>query len=272
MTVAFCVGTGRCGTTFITELLGREAEVAASHERLRLAACYHMFTKWHGIPSDAEGFLADREVAVANDLASHGISFEASALLSHSIAELHDRFDAHFLLLTRRPDACVASFAVRGSVSELLGTSQVNMTVWGIDVLISKAFGIGGTARIEPYFGWNVLFINARSGVIDATPTCDAYAQHLLTPNDPAPSGCTAPNAAANNGTWNDLDSNFTFASQDVITRYRWSVGAKLKLSVLFLTVEGDLIQGGTSHDSNADVVDNSGSQESFSLSAGLDF
>ena len=114
MTVAFCVGTGRCGTTFITELLGREAVVAASHERLRLAACYHMFTKWHGIPSDAEGFLADREVAVATDLASHGISFEASALLSHSIAELHDRFDAHFLLLTRRPDACVASFAVRG--------------------------------------------------------------------------------------------------------------------------------------------------------------
>ncbi|HSY38379.1 MAG TPA: hypothetical protein VLA79_02590, partial [Polyangia bacterium] len=69
-----------------------------------------------------------------------------------------------------------------------------------------------------------------------------------------------------------DLNNNFTFPSQDVITRYRWSVGAKLKLSVLFLTVEGDLIQGGTSHDSNADIVDNSGTQESFSLSAGLDF
>ena len=169
-------------------------------------------------------------------------------------------------------DWVLPSFAVRGSVSQLLGTSQVNMTVWGVDVLISKAFGIGGTARIEPYFGWNVLFIDARSGVIDATPTCDAYAQHLLTPNDPAPSGCTAPNAAANNGTWNDLDSNFTFASQDIITRYRWSVGAKLKLSVLFVTVEGDLIQGGASHDSNADIVDNSGTQESFALSAGLDF
>ena len=82
------------------------------------------------------------------------------------------------------------------------------------------------------------------------------------------PPGCDP----ANNGTWNDLDNNFTFPSQDVITRYRWSVGAKLKLSVLFLTVEGDLIQGGTSHDSNADVVDNSATQESFSLSAGLDF
>ena len=86
----------------------------------------------------------------------------------------------------------------------------------------------------------------------------------------PAPRRPGAPRR--NDGTWNDLGNNFTFASQDIITRYRWSVGAKLKLSVLFLTVEGDLIQGGTSHDSNADIVDNSGTQESFSLSAGLDF
>ncbi len=113
-TVAFCVGTGRCGTTFITELLGLEPEVAASHERLRLAACYHMFTKWHGLPSDAEGFLVDRDQVVASDLSTHRISFEASALLSHSIAELHARFDARCLLLVRRPDEVVSSFAVRG--------------------------------------------------------------------------------------------------------------------------------------------------------------
>lgn len=112
--VAFCVGTGRCGTTFITQLLSLEPAVAASHERLRLAACYHMFTKWHGIPSDAEGFLADRDAVVAEDLAAKQVSFEASALLSHSVAELHERFDARFLLLVRRPDEVVSSFAVRG--------------------------------------------------------------------------------------------------------------------------------------------------------------
>jgi hypothetical protein len=112
--VGFCVGTGRCGTTFIAELLGREPEVAASHERLRLAACYHMFCKWHAIPTDPEGFLADRDRLVAGDLRHHRVSFEASALISHSIAELYQRFDARFLLLVRRPDACVASFAVRG--------------------------------------------------------------------------------------------------------------------------------------------------------------
>jgi len=166
-------------------------------------------------------------------------------------------------------DWVLPSFAVRGSVSQLLGTSQVNMTVWGVDVLISKAFSIGGTARIEPFFGWNVLFIDARSGVLDATPDCDAYAQHAaLVSGGANPTGC----GPATDGPWTDLGNNFTFASQDVITRYRWTVGAKLKLSVLFLTVEGALIQGGTSHDSNADIVDNSAKQESFSLSAGLDF
>ena len=112
--VSFCVGTGRCGTTFLAELGRMEPSVAASHERLRLPACYHMFCKWHGISSDPEGFLMDRERAIEQDLEAHHVSFEASALLSHSILELFERFDARFLLLVRRPDATVASFAVRG--------------------------------------------------------------------------------------------------------------------------------------------------------------
>ena len=112
--VTFCVGTGRCGTTFITELFALEPAVAASHERLRVAACFHMFCKWHSIPVDPEGFLQDRERLVAEDLREHAASFEASALVSHSIAELHERFDARFILLARQPAASVASFAVRG--------------------------------------------------------------------------------------------------------------------------------------------------------------
>lgn len=112
--VSFCVGTGRCGTTFITRLAELEPGVAASHERLRLPATFHMYCKWHGIEVDAEGFLSDRDAAVAEDLRHHGVSFESSALLSHSIVELFQRFDASFLLLVRRPDETVASFAARG--------------------------------------------------------------------------------------------------------------------------------------------------------------
>jgi hypothetical protein len=112
--VGFCVGTGRCGTTFLSALAGQEPEVAASHERLRLAATFHMFCKWNGIPVDSEGFLLDREEAIRSDLVAHRFSFECSALLSHSLEELFERFRARFLLLVRNPADTVASFSARG--------------------------------------------------------------------------------------------------------------------------------------------------------------
>jgi hypothetical protein len=155
------------------------------------------------------------------------------------------------------------SFAVRGSVSQLLGTDQVDMTVWGVDVLASKQFSIAGTARIEPYVGWNILFIDAKSGVIDATPACDAVALNATTPGGPSPS----PNcASAQVGTANDFNANFTFPAQDIITRQRWFGGFKLKLSVLFLTAEIDIAPAGTSHDSmeTQGAADRSGTQETF--------
>ena len=66
-----CVGTGRCGTTFLAQLGEHEPEVASSHERLRLGATFHMFCKWHGIAIDSEGFLLDREEAIRCDLTEH---------------------------------------------------------------------------------------------------------------------------------------------------------------------------------------------------------
>jgi hypothetical protein len=162
------------------------------------------------------------------------------------------------------------SFAVRGSASQLLGTDQVDMNVYGLDVLISKAFGLAGTSRLEPFVGWNVLWITAHSGVIDATPKCDAYEARQAAPSTnpmDAVGGC----AVAQNGGWNDTLANFTYPNQDVITRYRWSGGFKLKMSVLFLVGEYDFIQAGKSRDAQG-ARDESGSQQSFSFSAGFDF
>ncbi|HVK11541.1 MAG TPA: hypothetical protein VM597_22410 [Gemmataceae bacterium] len=112
--VGFCVGTGRCGTTFLAEAAGREPDVAASHERLRLGATFHMYCQWHRLPVDHEGFLRDREDAIRADLATRPFSFESSALISHSLEPLFERFRPRFLLLVRSPAETVASFAVRG--------------------------------------------------------------------------------------------------------------------------------------------------------------
>lgn len=112
--VGFCVGTGRCGTTFFARLSSREPGVAASHERQRLGATFHMFCKWHGIAVDPEGFLSAKEDEIRRDLATDRFSLECNALLSHSLEELFQRFQARFLLLIREPASTVASFAVRG--------------------------------------------------------------------------------------------------------------------------------------------------------------
>lgn len=111
--VGFCVGTGRCGTTFLSEIVKRERRVASSHERQRLAATFHMYCKWHGIAVDSAGFLRSREQVIRQDLSGHDYSFESNALLSHSVEELFHYFDARFLLLVRNPIDTVASFAVR---------------------------------------------------------------------------------------------------------------------------------------------------------------
>ena len=144
-TISFCVGTGRCGTTFLAKLAELEPTVAASHERLRLPATFHMYCKWHGIAVDPEGFLIDREAAIRDDLQNHHVSFEASALLSHSIAELYERFRAKFLLLVRSPDRTVASFAVRN---------------WFVDPIPWKDSSLPPTIRegVEPrhFFGRNL--------------------------------------------------------------------------------------------------------------------
>jgi hypothetical protein len=161
------------------------------------------------------------------------------------------------------------SVAVRGSVSQLLGTDQVDMTVAGVDVVISKAFSVGGTARFEPFLGWNMLFIDARSGVIDFTPGCDAYALRNLPMGTVVP---TCPGMRA--GTNDDLNANFTFPRQDVITRQRFSGGFKLKLAVLFFAAAYEIIPAGRSHDETQPVGarDDSQKQQSFALSAGFDF
>jgi hypothetical protein len=159
------------------------------------------------------------------------------------------------------------SLAVRGSASQLLGTSEVDLTVFGVDVIASKAFAIGGTARIEPFVGWSMLFIKAHSGVIDATPNCDAFAA----PGGPPP---TPQCAASQAGSGDDLNANFTFPEQDVITRQRFFGGFKLKLSVLFMAAQAEIALAGTTRDGSQSIgaVDRSAAQQTYSLSAGFDF
>ena len=141
------------------------------------------------------------------------------------------------------------SFAVRGAASQLLGTVQVDMTVFSVDVLASKAFGIGGTARIEPFVGLEHA-VHRRA---QRRHRRDAQLRRVRVQagrtRRRAPT-CAASQTAAPG---DDLNANFTFPEQDVITRQRWFGGFKLKLSVLFMAAQVEFVPAGTSRDELAD-------------------
>lgn len=112
--IAFIVGTGRCGTQFLSKVLALEPDIASVHERNPFNETFHRYCKWYGIPVDHEGFLKTKEREIEVDLQNHDYSVESSAFLSLSIQELYDRFNAKFILLVRRPDQVVNSYRHKG--------------------------------------------------------------------------------------------------------------------------------------------------------------
>ena len=157
----------------------------------------------------------------------------------------------------------IPSVAARGSASRLFGSEQLDLTVASIDISVSKSIGVQGTVNLEPYGGWNYLWIIPRSEVIDKTPNVDSL-------SDP-----------------NDLRNNFVFPDQDNITRHRFFFGTKVKYYVFALTLQLDLALAGSSVDdrqsnvrcddtgddeSLCDSEDQAGGQQTYSASLSLDF
>jgi hypothetical protein len=159
----------------------------------------------------------------------------------------------------------IPSVAVRGGVSRLIGEQDLDLTIVSVDLSVSKRFGIGGTWHAQPYGGWAALIIVPRSEVLDPTPNVD-------------------PLAPGNDG---DGQLDFVFEDQDSIFRNKFFAGVKLQYYVFQLTLEGQITLAGSSVDDRpgttetctvdmtstaCDAADESGSQQSFQISAGLDF
>jgi len=171
-------------------------------------------------------------------------------------------------------DLPLPSLAVRAGLSDLLGTDQVSLRVYSLDVAVSKRFGVAGTWQLEPYLGWDALLIDASSGLIDATPDCDAATVASTTASNAAAVAALPRSCQAQAGTSADYGANFRFPGQSLITRSRWFGGAKLKLWRLFLVGQFAWTTAGGSTDPHAAMGpadDQSGGQKAVSLSAGFD-
>jgi hypothetical protein len=192
---------------------------------------------------------------VVNLLDSQLLSWQGYAKLA-----LHEGFN----------DWPLPAFAVRGALAYVTGSEQVRLKVASFDLLLSKGFGVLKTFRLEPFGGWSFLFVQAHSGRIDATPSCDAYLVRTAAVGQPLGDSC----AEAQRGTSNDTLATFAFSDQDAITRNRFFLGAKVKFAVVFAAVEFELIPAGRSRDGSkpGGARDGSGQQQGLSLSAGFDF
>ena len=144
----------------------------------------------------------------------------------------------------------IPSIALRGMFSRLVGAEDMNMTTASADVSISHVFGLGKTVNLTPYGGYQALFIIARSGVLDVTPKTDEYLN---------PSGAL---------------SEFVFKDAGAILRHRPFIGLRLIFSVIRVTAEAMIVpKGGREGKLNGtSVADNSGMQQQYTLSLGLDF
>lgn len=156
------------------------------------------------------------------------------------------------------------SLAVRGGVSRVMGESQIDLTIASIDASVSKDFGVGGELALSPYAGWNWLLIVPRSDVIDKTPHIDSLAM-------PA-----------------DNRMLFVFEDQDTIIRNRIFGGLKIRHYVFSLILEANIALAGSSTDDRpgtdmacsdagspaviCDATDQSGLQQTYTATLGLDF
>jgi len=154
------------------------------------------------------------------------------------------------------------SFAVRGAVSRMMNQRELDLTVASIDIEVSKHVGIGGTWRLDPFAGWNILMIIPRSQVLDPTPNVDGLANP------------------------DDGKLNFVFHDQANIYRQRLFLGTKLQYYVFQLSLEAEFAFAGSSVDNrgtgmdctldptttNCDTKDIAKAQTTLSLSAGFDF
>lgn len=105
----FAVGTGRCGTHLLHELLSEERAVSAHHELDPLASAFARWVDWNRLPVDLTAFVELKRQDVARASASGRRYFEASAYLSLAVERLASSLDANFVLLVRHPADVVRS-------------------------------------------------------------------------------------------------------------------------------------------------------------------
>jgi hypothetical protein len=68
----------------------------------------------------------------------------------------------------------IPDLAVRGFGSRLVGNRDLDLTVAGFDLILSKAIGIAGVVNFTPWGGWGMVMFDAATGNLDFDPSHEA--------------------------------------------------------------------------------------------------
>lgn len=129
--ILFVVGTGRCGTHFINEILKKNKNIYTSHEINKEYEGFHRYQKHYNLKIDETGFINIKREEIETNFQNKNIkiSVESSALLSHSISLLNDSFDCKFMHITRSLERVVSSFYAKGLYKENYKSKKPNQII-----------------------------------------------------------------------------------------------------------------------------------------------
>tara|TARA_B100001250_G_C19710628_1_gene749011 strand:- start:164 stop:988 length:825 start_codon:yes stop_codon:yes gene_type:complete len=82
-------------------------------------------------------------------------------------------------------DVVPLDLAVRGTYSQMIGSPQLDISMVGLDVVMSKSFGVAGVVNIAPFVAYSPVWSTAGSQVIDGTPgTIDSPSGDFIFPEE----------------------------------------------------------------------------------------
>lgn len=175
-----------------------------------------------------------------------------------------------------------------GYVHTLTGTSKVKVTVPSFDIQISRAFVIANQVVITPMAGWQMVWINADSSVIDTTSNVDGLANCNARPatpderragdtgefhcQDKLPDGTLKDSASG--AAKLDLNNNVVFKNMRAYRRQRLLLGVSIRyeLAHLMLTAAPDLMNpaDGAADEDGKKRLDGLAKQWTFGAQLGL--
>lgn len=127
VTAAFAVGTGRCGTHLLAELMTGVGGVESHHIRAPIADSFNRYCVWNGLPVDTCPLISQRQAWIRDSSERGMIYFEANPYLGFHCRELCKDLSALLLFLVRNPVDVICSHLAKGWYAEDLQRSSASL-------------------------------------------------------------------------------------------------------------------------------------------------